>query len=257
VKSNQEPRRILDGIGEPIFSVLPERVLTNLRSRVSENALVWNLFYPITRTPIDLGKLLDLPVLWGTQTLPEVHSDSMEPYFWGFGVDGSRLSGLAETLDLIDGGGLQTEIDLILVGSHNLIAVEAKRGARPGRCQRYQASRCPEIHPMNTVEIGCRYWHEEPALFSAHLRFGQPPKEGQTEPPPCHRHYQLARTLLIGRTLADRLGLQFHLWMVIPARRWRGIRSDWVDFTERIDDSQLWRRLRVIAWREIQNLPAT
>lgn len=256
MSSSAEPRRILDGVGEPIFSVLPERVLANLRANVSENALVWNFFYPISRSPMSLDRLLDLPVLWGTSSLPEVQSDYLEPYFWGYGIDGSRLQGLGETLDLIDGGGQQTEIDLVLVGSHNLIAIEAKRGARPGRCQRYQASRCPEIHPLQAAESQCRYWHEGPALFSAEMQFGQPPKEGQVEAPACHQHYQLARTLLVGRTLASRLGLQFHLWMIIPARRWRSIRPEWIDFTERVRDSQLWRRLRVVAWEQVRKLPA-
>lgn len=254
--SNREPCRILDGVGEPIFSALPERVLANLRTRVSENALVWNLFYPISRSSISLETLLNLPVLWGTPTLPEVQPDFLEPYFWGYGINGSRLNGLSDTLDRVDGGGQQTEIDLLLLGSHNLIAVEAKRGARPGRCQRYQASRCPEIHPLPAAEHKCRYWHQRPALFSEEIQFGMVPEEGQTDAPPCHRHYQLARTLLVGRTLASRLGLQFHLWMVVPAKRWRGIRPDWIDFTERIHDSQLWRRLRVIAWEQVQKLPA-
>jgi hypothetical protein len=256
VSTHREPKRILDGLREPIFSALPERVLANLRSNASENALLWNLFYPISRSLIELDSLLNLPVLWGTQSLPEIQSDRLEPYFWGYGIHGRKLDGLESALEAIDGTGQQTEIDLILLGRHNLVAVEAKRGAQPGRCQRYQALRCPEIHPAAAGETGCRYWHERQALFSDALDFGEPPYEEQPESPPCHQHYQLARTLLVGRELADHIGLQFHLWLILPAGKWRANRRNWLDYASRIRDSQLWRLMRVIAWEEIQKLPA-
>jgi hypothetical protein len=256
MRPKPEPKRILDGLGEPIFSVLPERVLANLKSTNSENALLWNLFYPISRSTIELQDLISLRVLWGTQSIPETKADFLEPYFWGYGIHGRKLDGLDEALGEVDGQGQQTEVDLFLVGQHNLIAVEAKHIAQPGRCQRYQASRCPEIHRADVVEHVCRYWHEPTSMFSPSLDFGDLPEEGQLEPPPCHRHYQLGRTLLVGQRLAERRGLLFHMWLVLPTSRWRANRRNWLDFTERVTDSKLWRRLRVVSWREVRRLPA-
>lgn len=249
-----EPRRILDGVGEPIFTVLPQRVLANLRTPHSENALLWNLIYPICRPTVAIHHLLELPVLWGTQLLPEIKPDQLEPYFWGYNPQGEKLPGLGQALDVIDGPGQQTEIDLFLLGKHNLVAVEAKHGAQPGRCQRYQAGRCPEVHPDRAAEQACRYWDVPEARFDTWLDFGERPQADLPVAPPCYQHYQLARTLLVGRRLADFLGRSFHLWLVQPARAWNSNRRMWLEFSDYVRDSQIWRNMRVLAWKELQSI---
>ena len=123
--SIRELPRILVGTEEPIFSVLPDRVISNLRNEASENALVWNLMYPIAQPTITMSALLGLRPLWGTPSLKFI-DEPLEPYYWGFNVNGQRLEGLDQTLDTIDGAGNQTEVDLFLLGESNLILVEAK-----------------------------------------------------------------------------------------------------------------------------------
>lgn len=193
--------------------------------------------------------------MWGTSGLPETIDDKLIPYFWGYSIDGDRLHHLDEVLDEIDGPGLKTEVDLFLLGERNLVLVEAKHIGGLGRCKRYAHHNCPEIHSAveEMVDV-CRYWEDDAASFRVHLEFGPRPEHGE-ESPPCHRHYQLARTLLVGISLAMRLNLQFHLWLIIPRERWRSFERDWLDFSDRVRDHELWRRLRVIAWEGVRELP--
>ncbi|UCF59678.1 MAG: hypothetical protein JSV37_07865 [Anaerolineaceae bacterium] len=250
------PKRILSGSDEPIFNVLPERVLANLRSPASENALLWNLIYPLAQPNINITKLLKLRPMWGTLELPETFEDELKPYFWGYSIDGDRLMSLDEVLVEVDGPGLKTEVDLFLLGERNVVLVEAKHIGGLGRCKRYAQHRCPEIHrATEEPEEICRYWNAEAVPFTSYLEFGPRPEPGE-EIPPCHRHYQLARTLLVGRSLATRLRLQLHLWLVVPRGRWRSFEKDWLDFSDRVRDDKLWRRLRVIAWEDVRELPS-
>jgi hypothetical protein len=61
--------------------------------------------------------------------------------------------------------------------------------------------------------------------------------------------------LLVGTSLATRLRLQLHLWLIVPRGRWRSFEKDWLDFSDRVRDDKLWRRLRVIAWEDVRELP--
>ena len=249
------PRRILSGSDEPIFNILPERVLANLRTPTSENALLWNLIYPLAQPKISFSKMLNLRPMWGTSTLSETFDDELTPYFWGFSIDGDRLIYLDEVLVEVNGPGLKTEVDLFLLGERNLIVVEAKHVGGLGRCKRFANLNCPETHrgAEELVEV-CRYWDDDTASFGSYLEFGLRPEPGD-EIPPCHRHYQLARTLLVGVALTMRLQLQLHLWLIVPKGRWRSFERDWLDFSNRLKDDELWRRLRVIAWEDVRGLP--
>jgi hypothetical protein len=249
------PKRILSGSDEPIFNVLPQRVLANLRTPTSENALLWNLIYPLAQPTISMSNLLHLRPMWGTSSLPETVDDELTPYFWGYSVEGDRLLHLDEALEEVNGPGLKTEVDLFLMGERNLILVEAKHIGGLGRCKRFANLHCPEIHrDAEELTNVCRYWEDDTASFGLHLKFGPRPEPGE-EIPPCHRHYQLARTLLVGISLTMRLQLQHHLWLIVPKGRWRSFERDWLDFSERLRDDGLWRRLRVIAWEDVRDLP--
>lgn len=247
-------KRILFGSDEPIFTVLPQRVLTNLRHPTSENALVWNLLYPLAQPALKLSDFLDLRPQWGTSALIEIEDDALTPFFWGYSVDGERLSFLDGVLRDIDGPGQQTEVDVFLVGSRNIILVEAKHMSGLGRCSRYGRQRCPEIHfSGGDHSDDCRYWREGETSFQVLVDFGAlPAPEGH--PPPCSRHYQLARTLLVGNALAGRLERTLHLWLIIPRARWKSLESDWLDFVDRVRDDMLWRRMRVLAWEDVKQL---
>ncbi|KPK88484.1 MAG: hypothetical protein AMJ88_18950 [Anaerolineae bacterium SM23_ 63] len=248
------PRRILFGSDEPIFNALPERVLGNLRSPTSENALLWNLIYPLAQPKISLLNLLRKRPIWGTSSLPETGDEELIPYFWGYSIDGDRLRLLDVVLEDVDGPGLKTEVDLLLLGEQNLVVVEAKHVGGLGRCARFMNRRCPEIHLQADGHVdGCRYWEDDFAYFGSHLDFGPRPEPGE-QSPPCHHHYQLARTLLVGYSLSMRLELQLHLWLIVPRNRWRSFERSWQDFTERVRDDDLWRRLRVIAWEDVREL---
>jgi hypothetical protein len=250
-------RRILFGSDEPIFTALPERVLTNLRHPTSENALVWNLLYPLAQPAFKLSDFLALRPQWGTSALIEIEDDTMTPFFWGYSVEGERLSLLDEVLRNIDGPGQQTEVDVFLVGRRNLILIEAKHMSGLGRCSRYGQQRCPEIHfSSGDHSEDCRYWREGEASFQVHVDFGPLPAP-EEHPPPCNRHYQLARTLLVGNALAGRLERTLHLWLIIPRARWKSLESDWLDFVDRVRDDMLWRRMRVLAWEDVQQLSQT
>lgn len=255
------PKQVLSGHDEPIFKVLPADLLANLQRPRSENALVWNLFYPLARPGLSFADLCHVRPIFGTPA-PAEQQDSLVPYFWGWSVRGERLAGLDEALAEVDGGPGHTEADLLLLGEANLVVVEAKRFSGFGRCGRYMAGRCPEIHPRGSEAAGgepgdpaaaCRYWAEPPARFDRLLDFGPRP-DPATAAPPCSRHYQLARLLLLGEALARRLGREFHLWVVSPRGAWRGLEADWRDFVGRIRDDRLWRRARVLAWEEVRRL---
>jgi len=247
------PRRILEGIEEPIFDALPQRVLDNLRRPASENALVWNLIYPLARPQISLAALLALRPLWGTASI-EQEPDSLRPYFWGFDIEGQKLPGLDHALRRISGPGPRTEVDVFLVGERNLILVEAKNRSGLGRCSRYQKGRCPEAQPEELEERqACRYWEAPEARFSDFLEIGpRPVHDGPA--PACCMHYQLARTLLVGRELAKRDGKVLHCWMIVPRSRWRTLQPTWQDFCERVGDDALWRRMRVLAWEDVRGM---
>ncbi len=245
------PRRILSGGEERIFRALPARVLENLRKPASENAVLWNLVYPLARPHLALSSLLALRPLWGSALTAE---DSLTPFFWGFNLDGEPLQGLSEAIEALGGREQTTEVDLFLVGSEHLILVEAKHLSGLGRCGRHGRGRCPEIH-VESVPPGavCRYWEIPEARFDRALDFGLRPTPA-TERPPCSQHYQLGRTLLLAIGLGERLGLVLHLWLITPATRWRRLEGTWLDFAERVHDPDLWRRLRVLAWESIRDL---
>lgn len=237
-------------MAEPIFDVLPESVLANFQTPRSENALVWNLIYPLTQPTISFRSLMQIRPLWGVVTQPDFE-EGLRPYFWGFDVLGERLPGLDTVLERIDGEGPRTEVDLFLMGQTTLIVIEAKHLSALGRCSRYAAGRCPEIHVgTSDLEAECRYWALPQATFSRELDFGERPQpEGDS--PPCYRHYQLARTILVGRHLSRMLDKVLYLWMMIPRSHWRSLEKTWLDFTERIRDDGLWRRMRVLAWEDV------
>ncbi len=247
-------KRILFGADEPIFSVLPANIQANFRSTSSENALLWNLIYPLAQPDIALDTLLELRPLWGTHTRNGGEADELKPYFWGYAIDGERLAELDSVLLALDGAGHQTEVDLFLVGQKNLILAEVKNQSSFGRCSRYAQGRCPEIHAhQDTEERSCKYWEVSNARFDSELHFGPSPEDGQG-PPACYRHYQLARTFMVGKTLAARMGLLFHLWLVLPQANWPSIEPTWLDFADRIRRDDLWRRMRVISWDDVQRI---
>ncbi len=175
----------------------------------------------------------------------------MCPFYWGYSAEGERLPSFSESLAAVAGREDLLEIDLLLVGRQHLVVVEAKHQAMPGLCSRYQSGRCPEVHGGGRSP--CRYWEGEPPPFASALNFGARPTM-ESDRPPCADHYQLARCLLLARELSGRLGLQPHLWLVVPAARWPDVRPDWMDFVERVSDDAEWRRLRVVAWESIQAL---
>jgi hypothetical protein len=245
------PRRILAGADEPIFDVLSERVLDNLRRPASENALVWNLIYPLASPDLSLSLLLGLRPLWGTLALG-VPDDALVPYFWGTSIAGKRLEGLGEALTDVDGPRHATEVDLFLVGRENLVLAEAKHLSRLGRCRRYAQGRCPEVH-SGVSTAPCRYWESGEGRFDRLLDFGPRPSP-EAGGPVCDRHYQLARTLLLGEALTRRLGRTLSLWLITPRRRWVALQPSWEDFAERVRDEALWRRLRVLAWEDLAAL---
>jgi len=244
------PRAILSGESEGAFARLPETVIANLRRENSENARLWNRFNPRPGRPLSLRPMLSAPRLWGS-AFAEPPDDRLEPYFWGVHPSGDRLEGLARALDTVDGGGPQTEIDLILRGAEHLVVVEAKNLSALGRCGRYQRRACPEVHRSAERWLeSCRYWDVEAARFETHLELGGRPAPG-TPRPACSVHYQLARTFLIGLSLSSSLGSQLHLWLLLPRARWPARERTWLDFAGRVRDPDQWRRLRVLAWDDI------
>jgi hypothetical protein len=245
--------KILFGENEVIFSKLPNNVLANLRHPRSENALLWNLIYPLAQPGISLQSLLTITPLWGTVRI-ELGEDSIEPYFWGFSISGERLPGLDGVLEMIDGSGPKTEVDLFLLGRNYLILVEAKHLSGLGRCSRYANLRCPEIHGEDVDGMEpCRYWEAGEQEFQRLLNLGDRPIAGDPSPP-CNQHYQLARTLMVGNALAQEYQLEFSLWMLISKTKWRSIERNWIDFSERIREEALWRRMRVLAWEDLRQL---
>lgn len=244
---------ILAGHDEPIFDALPGNVLANLRRRGSENSLLWNLMYPLAGPTLSLIDMLGVRPLWGTAALSPGQDDPLRPYFWGYDLEGKPLPQLKDALEVVDGPGPATEIDLLLLGDHNLVAVEAKRGSGFGRCSRYGRGECPEIHGGSDDGTTCRYWQEPQARFARWLDVGERPQPGDWRPP-CDRHYQLARTLTVGRELARRMELNFHLWAIVPRAGWRRLERTWIDFADRVLEAEQWRRLRVLAWEDLAQL---
>jgi hypothetical protein len=84
------------------------------------------------------------------------------------------------------------------------------------------------------------------------LKFGELPF--LEEVPPCYRHYQLARTLVVGTQLANRLSRTLWLWVIVPENRWRALQPAWLDFSDKILDGDLWRRMRAVSWESLQRL---
>lgn len=248
------PGRVMHGAEEPIFDRLPDSVRANLLHPTSENALVWNALYPRLWPGRRLGELMQFRPLWGT---PEVHfqDEVVRPYFWGYAVDGERLPGLDDSLEAVDGPGPKTEVDLFLLGESQLVLIEAKHTSQFGRCRRFAAGRCPLAQPSPDPAMdACRYWDVAGARFDQDLHILLP-QAGEPRPE-CHRHYQLARTLRVGRQLAGSSGRSLHLWLLAPQTAWpRGLRSDWLDFADKVTDPDLWRRLRVLSWETLIQLP--
>lgn len=241
------PRAILAGEQEGAFDNLPETVIANLRRAHSENARLWNTFYPRPGSGLRLASLTAAKPLWGS-SLEASGDDLLEPYFWGFNAGGQPLPGLEQTLDEVDGPGPRTEVDLVLLSASNLILVEAKNLSTLGRCGRFQRRVCPEIHLSADHWLErCRYWEVPEARFDRLLEFGPRPGPGAPAPP-CSRHYQLARTLLVGDALARRHALRLHVWLLLPRERWSALERTLLDFAERVRDPDLWKRLRVVAW---------
>lgn len=247
---------VLYGSREPLIDSLPQRVLHDLERPNSESAQLWNQIYARATPRVDMADLLALPQLWGSALDPV--QDALEPYYWGFNLAGQRLSQLDGALVELDGEpGPMTEVDLFLLGSSELVLVEAKANGGLGRCGRYAAGRCPEIHrelEAQPVE-GCRYWELDRARFDRWLDFGARPTPG-SDAPACDRHYQLARTLVLGLNLAERLERRLHLWLLVPRRRWRQLQPTWLDFADRARSPEVWRRMRVISWEALSELPA-
>ncbi len=243
------PDRLLAGQAEPIFDALPESILGNLRHPGSENALLWNSIYPLAQPTLSLSQFLALPCQWGSywEVPPE---DELIPYYWGYSLAGERLPELESFADASEGPESRIEVDLFLLGKRHLVLVEAKHLSGLGRCSRYTQGRCPEIQPPGHGEGSCRYWDHPEFIFSSHLRFGERPTE-RSEAPPCSRHYQIARTLLLGARLAAIYRRTLHLWLIMPMSRWRSIEPDWLDFCDRVRDSELWKRLRVLTWEAL------
>jgi len=240
----------LAGSAEPVFRILPQRILADLRHPKSESSLLWNLVYPRAQPTLSLRSLLELSPLWGSRL--GLEDEGLRPYYWGYAVGGGRLDGLDSVLEAVDGSGPQTEVDLFLLGEGQLILVEAKRSGSLGRCGRYLSARCPEIHLPD--HAGCRYWEVPAAIFSDGLDLGSRPVPG-AESPPCNRHYQLARTLKVGTALAAKLNRQLHVWLWVPRTRWPALEPDWLDFADRVADAPIWRHMRVLDWEAIRNLP--
>lgn len=241
-------KRILHGEDEEIFKVLPQTTLANLRSRASESAVLWNVLYPLAHSGVSFHHLLSIQPLWGSQI--EADDDLLRPFFWGYAMNGDRMPQLDRVLAEVEGGGPKTEVDLFLIGERHLLVIEGKHLSTLGRCSRYQKTRCPEIHGSPT-EAACRYWEHPRARFDLLLDFGARPNEESVNPG-CHRHYQLARTLLIGTELAAELGLSMQMWLVLPRTRWRESERDWVDFADRVLAEDSWRGLRVVALEDLQ-----
>jgi len=244
------PKGVLSGGDERLFGYLPEEVVRNLRRPGSESALLWEAFYPFAHSGLPLRAFLATRPQWGSQVAPE-RDDLLFPFFWGLDVDGRPMPGLAEAAQVIAGRDDRLEVDLFLRGRTCLIAVEAKVDAEPGRCGRYEAGRCPEVQAL---EGTCRYW-EKGAAFNDSLAFGDRPIRDQVDRPPCARHYQLARTLLMVEYLGRTEGLEPYLCLLLPKSRWPAQREGWQDFAERVRDEGQWRRLRVIAWEDLAALP--
>lgn len=273
---------VLYGAREPIMHSLPQRVLHDLGRSDTESAQLWNRIYARATPRVEMGDLLALPQLWGPALDPV--QDSLEPYYWGFNLAGQRLSQLDEALIEQDGEPApMTEVDLFLLGSSELVLVEAKANSGLGRCGRYAHGRCPEIHseveadhevdsgalsmlpgrapqgqPISEGRRGpsveCRYWEVKPARFDQWLEFGARPTWSSAAPP-CDRHYQLARTLVLGMNLAKRLERRLHLWLLLPDRRWPRLQPTWLDFADRVRSPEVWRRMRVISWEALSDLP--
>ncbi len=110
--------------------------------------------------------------------------------------------------------------------------------------------------PANDSANPCRYWEANPSRFSRWLEFGPRPGS-ESAAPPCDRHYQLARTLLVGQQLAAQLDRTLHIWLLIPQHRWSQLQPRWLDFVERIRSPELWRRMRVLSWEAIESLNAS
>jgi hypothetical protein len=245
------PRAILAGEREGAFDRLPETVIANLRRPHSENALLWNTFYPQSGGSLRLESLLAIKPLWGTR-LDAPTGETLEPYFWGFNAAGQELPGLKQVLDDLDGPGPRTEIDLLLLSPSSLVVVEVKNLSTPGRCGRHQRRVCPEVNLSADRWLEqCRYWEVPAARFDRLLDLGPRPGPGAPAAA-CARHYQLARTLLAGDALARRHALRLHVWVLLPRERWPAIERTWLDFAERVREPDLWKRLRVLAWEDLQ-----
>jgi hypothetical protein len=103
---------------------------------------------------------------------------------------------------------------------------------------------------MLASEQTCRYWEEKQSKFVNAIRIDSRPQAG-TDTPLCSRHYQLSRTLLLGMRMAAKHERIFSLWALVSRKNWRSLELDWLDFSDRVRDSSVWRRMRVLSWDSI------
>ena len=217
----------------------------------SESALLWNLIYQRAQPTLAAEELLSLPPLWGSRVDPIF--DDLLPYYWGFSQMGARMPRLDHVLDMVDGPGPKTEVDLFLLGESGACAY---RGKAHGRMWGGAVGTAQENVPrftMNPRRLVADIGHRRNRCFPTCSISGSSPSE-MIRHRCANRHYQLGRTALVGSELAKELNRRLHLWLILPRSRWRYLRRDWIDFSDRIGNDSLWRRLRVLAWEDVISL---
>ncbi len=246
------PRAILAGEQEGAFDHLPETVIANLRRPHSENARLWNTFYPRPGDGLRLEQLLSITPLWGSA--PDAgNADRLEPYFWGVHPSGRELEGLSEALDEVDGPGPRTEIDLLLRGTSNLVVIEARTSARSAGAGGISARCAPR-------SISRRSTGSTAAGTGRCLRPGSivcsisgPDQVPVRRPRRARGTISWHAPSWWGMRWRGRTQLRLHVWVLVPRNRWPALERTWLDFVEGVRDPDLWRRLRVVAWDQVRS----
>lgn len=196
----------------PVYDLLPLRTQTKILSPVSEDKLTWDCFFGLLRA----GKLGT--VLASLLKIPDENLKDARLVLWGFEIreDGAAVceplrAVLSAVENYRDGTpeGQKTEPDVIVVSGGSLLIAECKRRSTLGRCSRFEASRCPEIHIDRRKRPYCQYWTRG---LRELIGFSRPVPA--TSDPECNRHYQLLRNYMIGDRLAAALGLPLQLMVV-------------------------------------------